>query len=142
VAVEKVQAKRVVLDSISGLEAALAPPFKEDFLESLYRLLGALTGAGVTILLTVETNEPYNDMRFTPHTISFLTHDVVLQRYYELDGELRTFMTVIKTRARQHSHQLRAYEVTPHGIEVGEALSDLTGVITAVPQVRTATKGT
>jgi circadian clock protein KaiC len=135
VAVDKIQARRVVLDSISGLEAALAPAFKEDFLESLYRLLGALTGVGVTILLTVEVIEPYNDMRFTPHAISFLTHDIVLQRYYERDGELRTFMTVIKTRARQHSRDLRAYEVTPRGIEVGEALNELTGVISAVPRL-------
>jgi circadian clock protein KaiC len=137
-AVDKIQARRVVLDSISGLEAALAPAFKEDFLESLYRLLGALTGVGITILLTVEVIEPYNEMRFTPHTISFLTHDIILQRYYEFEGELRTFMTVIKTRARTHSPELRAYEVTSKGIVVGEALSDLAGVITAVPHSRSA----
>jgi circadian clock protein KaiC len=137
VAVDKVQARRVVVDSISGLEAALAPAFKEDFLESLYRLLGALTGVGVTVLLTVEATEAYNEMRFTPHAISFLTHDIVLQRYYELEGELRTFMTVVKTRARQHSRELRAYAVTPKGIEVGERLRELTGVITAVPRMRT-----
>lgn len=133
-AVDKVQARRVVLDSISGLEAALAPMFKADFLESLYRLLGALTGTGITILLTVEVIEPYNQMRFTPHSISFLTHDIVLQRYYEYEGTLRTFMTVVKTRARGHSHELRAYKVTSNGIEVGEALDDLTGVISAVPR--------
>jgi circadian clock protein KaiC len=136
VAIDKVQARRVVLDSLSGLEAALAPAFKEDFLESLYRLLGALTGVGVTILLTVEVTEAYNEMRFTPHSISFLTHDIVLLRYYELEGELRTFMTVVKTRARQHSRELRAYTVTPKGIEVGERLSALTGLITAVPRIR------
>jgi circadian clock protein KaiC len=135
-AVDKIKARRVVLDSISGLEAALAPAFKEDFLESLYRLLGALTGAGVTILLTVEVTEPYNEMRFTPHPISFLTHDIILQRYFEIDGELRTFVTVIKTRARAHSRELRAYEVTANGIVVGERLSRLSGVITAVPRVR------
>ena len=133
-AVDKLGAKRVVLDSISGLEAALAPAFKEDFLESLYRLLGALTGVGVTILLTVEVTEPYNDMRFTPHPISFLTHDIVLQRYFELGGELRTFLTVIKTRARRHSREMRAYEVTSEGIVVGKRLSELTGLITAVPR--------
>jgi circadian clock protein KaiC len=136
VAVDKVHARRVVLDSISGLEAALAPAFKEDFLESLYRLLGALTGAGVTILLTVEVLEPYNEMRFSPHPISFLTHDIVLHRYFEREGELRTFMTVVKTRARSHSRQLRAYEVTSKGIVVGEALTGLTGVITAVPRAQ------
>jgi circadian clock protein KaiC len=138
-AVDKVQARRVVLDSISGLEAALAPAFKEDFLESLYRLLGALTGSGVTILLTVEVIEAYNEMRFSPHPISFLTHDIVLQRYFEREGELRTFMTVVKTRSRSHSRQLRAYEITSKGIVVGEALNGLTGVITAVP--RTAANG-
>jgi circadian clock protein KaiC len=135
-AVDKVGAKRVVLDSISGLEAALAPAFKDDFLESLYRLLGALTGAGVTILLTVEVLEPYNEMRFSPHAISFLTHDIVLQRYYEVAGELRSFMTVVKTRARAHSRELRGYQVTSRGLVVGEPLTDLTGVITAVPIVR------
>ena len=134
-AVDKVGAKRVVLDSISGLEAALAPAFKEDFSESLYRLLGALTGSGVTVLLTVEVIEPYNEMRFTPHAISFLTHDIVLQRYYEAAGELRKFMTVVKTRARAHSRELRGYEVTQKGIVVGEPLTELSGVITAVPEV-------
>jgi circadian clock protein KaiC len=135
-AVDKIGAKRVVLDSLSGLEAALAPAYKEDFLESLYRLLGALTGVGVTILLTVEVTEPYNEMRFTPHPISFLTHDIVLQRYFELDGELQSFITVIKTRARAHSRELRAYEVTTNGITIGRRLDNLTGVITAVPQLR------
>src|SRR5437764_7788614 len=139
-AVDKVEARRVVLDSISGLEAALAPSFKEDFLESLYRLLGALTGAGVTIMLTVESTEPYNEMRFTPHPISFLTHDILLQRYFELNGERRTFVTVVKTRARSHSRDLRAYEVTPRGIVIGKRLNELTGVITAVPRPQISAK--
>ena len=114
----------------------MAPAFKEDFLESLYRLLGALTGVGVTILLTVEVTEPYNDMRFTPHPISFLTHDIVLQRYFELRGELRSFLTVIKTRARGHSRELREYQVTSKGLVVGDRLTQLTGLITAVPETR------
>lgn len=139
-AVDKIGARRVALDSLSGLEAALAPAFKEDFLESLYRLLGALTGVGTTILLTVEVTEAYNEMRFTPHPISFLTHDIVLQRYFEIDGELRTFLTVIKTRARGHSHDLRAYEVTSRGLVVGKRLNEFTGVITAVPRPQNAAK--
>ena len=134
-AVDRVSARRVVLDSISGLEAALAPAFKEDFRESLYRLLGALTGVGITILLTVEVSEAYNEMRFTPHPISFLTHDIVLQRYYEVAGKLHTFLTVIKTRARSHSREMRAYEVTPAGIVVGKPLEHLSGIITAVPRL-------
>ena len=37
-------AVRVVIDSLSGFELALAQTFREDFRESLYRLIGALTG--------------------------------------------------------------------------------------------------
>ena len=75
-------------------------------------------------------------MRFTPHPISFLTHDIVLQRYYEEQGELRTFLTVIKARARKHSRDLRRYELTSKGIVVGEKLENYRGVITAVPAPR------
>lgn len=61
------------------------------------------------------------------------THDIVLQRYYEAEGELRSFLTVIKARARKHSRDLRRYELTSRGIVVGEKLQQYQGIITAVP---------
>ena len=139
-AVERVGATRVVLDSISGLQAALAPTFEHDFRESLYRLLGAMTGVGITVFMTVEVMENYNELRFTPHIISFLTHDIVLQRYVEIEGELRRMMTVIKTRGRKHSSDLRGYEVTKAGLVVGETLKQYRGLITSVPQLRESAK--
>ena len=51
-AVGEIGAKRVVIDSLNGLELALAPTFREDFRESLYRMVGRLTGGGVSMLLT------------------------------------------------------------------------------------------
>ena len=45
-AVKRVKAKRLVIDSLVGFEMALAPGFREDFRESLYRMIAALTGAG------------------------------------------------------------------------------------------------
>jgi circadian clock protein KaiC len=137
-AVERVGAKRVVMDSISGLQAALAPTFEQDFRESLYRLLGAMTGVGITVLMTVELTENYNELRFTPHVVSFLTHDIVLQRYVEMEGQLRRMMTVVKTRGRKHSSDMRAYEVTGKGIVVGEVLRQYRGLITSVPELRDA----
>jgi circadian clock protein KaiC len=134
-AVDRVGAKRVVIDSITGLEAALAPTFELDFRESLYRLLGAMTGVGVTVLMTVELTENYNELRFTPHAVSFLTHDVVLQRYIEVEGQLRRMMTVIKTRGRKHSSEIRAYEVTDRGLVLGEVLRQYRGLITSVPEL-------
>ena len=49
-AIKRVGAKRLVIDSLVGFEMALAPGFRADFRESLYRMIGALTGAGITIL--------------------------------------------------------------------------------------------
>src|SRR5215213_8159459 len=135
-AVDRVGAKRVVIDSISGLQAALAPTFELDFRESLYRLLGAMTGVGITVLMTVEVTENYNELRFTPHEVSFLTHDILLQRYVEIEGELRRLMTVIKTRGRKHSSELRAYEITNKGIVIGEVLKQYRGLISAIPELR------
>jgi circadian clock protein KaiC len=135
-AVDRIGAKRVVIDSISGLQAALAPTFSIDFRESLYRLLGAMTGVGITVLMTVEVTENYNELRFTPHEVSFLTHDIVLQRYVEIAGELCRLITVIKTRGRKHSRELRSYEVTDKGIVIGEVLKQYRGLISAIPELR------
>ena len=133
-AVDRVKARRVVIDSITSLEIALAPTFKDDFRESLYRLLGALTGAGITVLMTVEITESYTELRFSPHAVSFMTHDIVLQRYVELDGELKTIMAVVKSRGRPHKPDLRPYTITQAGVVVGEVLRGYEGVITAVPR--------
>ena len=43
-AVNKIGAKRLVIDSLAGFEMALAPGFRQDFRESLYRMISALTG--------------------------------------------------------------------------------------------------
>ena len=58
-AVQRLGATRVVIDSLSGFEVALAPSYREDFRESLYRLVGALTATGVTVLMTAEVIDPY-----------------------------------------------------------------------------------
>ncbi|HYT74019.1 MAG TPA: ATPase domain-containing protein, partial [Vicinamibacterales bacterium] len=134
--VDEVKATRVVIDSLTGLEIALAPSFEEDFRESLYRLLGTLTGAGVSIMMTVENNDNYTELRFSPHAVSFMTNDIILQRYVEIDSQLKRVVTVIKTRSRKHPTDIRTYEVTERGIVVGGPLADYQGIISGVPQRR------
>ena len=133
-AVKRIGAKRAVIDSLSGLELALAPTFREDFRESLYRMMGALTGLGVTVLATVELADSYGDLRFSPQGIAFLTDAIIIQRYIEIDGGLRRAMAVVKLRASQHSKELREYDVTSDGgIVVGKALKGYTGLLTGTP---------
>src|SRR5450631_524022 len=133
-AVKRLGAKRAVIDSLSGLELALAPTFREDFRESLYRMMGALTGLGVTVMATVELADSYVDLKFSPQGIAFLTDAIILQRYVEIDGKLRRAMAVAKVRASQHSKDLHEYEITSEGgIVVGQALIGYQGLLTGTP---------
>ncbi len=134
-AVRRTGAKRAVIDSLSGLELALAPTFREDFRESLYRMIGALTGLGVTVMSTVELSDSFVDLKFSPHGIAFLTDAVIVQRYVEIDGELKRAMCVVKVRGSQHSKVLREYTIAPDGrLAVGEPLSGYVGLLTGSPR--------
>jgi circadian clock protein KaiC len=135
-AVERLHARRVVIDSLSGFEVALAPTFREDFRESLYRLVGALTATGVTVFMTAEVSEGFPDARFTSEKVSFITDEIIVQRYVEIEGELRRVMAVIKMRGSDHSHEFRTYEVTANGVVVGHPLTQYDGIITGVPTLR------
>ncbi len=131
-AVTRTKAQRLVIDSLSGFELALAPTFREDFRESLYRMVGALTGSGVTVFMTTEVAQSFSDLRFSSDLISFLTDDVIIQRYVELGAELRKVIAVVKMRGSGHSKALREYQITAHGLQLGEPLTEYTGIITGV----------
>lgn len=135
-AVERVGAKRVVIDSLSGFEVALAPTFRADFRESLYRLVGALTASGVTVFTTAEVSEAFSEARFTTEKVSFITDEIIIQRYVEMEGELKRVMAVIKMRGSNHSHEFRLYDVSAKGVVVGDSLTEYDGIITGVPTLR------
>jgi circadian clock protein KaiC len=135
-AVERLGAKRVVIDSLSGFEVALAPTFRADFRESLYRLVGTLTATGVTVFMTAEVSEAFSEARFTTEKVSFITDEIIVQRYVEIEGALRRVMAVIKMRGSDHTHEFRMYEVTAKGVVVGAPLTEYDGIITGVPTLR------
>lgn len=135
-AVVRLKATRIVIDSLSGFEVALAPTFREDFRESLYRLVGTLTATGVTVFMTAEVPEGFAEVRFTSEKVSFITDEIIVQRYVEIEGELLRVMAVIKVRGSDHSHEFRTYEITGNGVEVGGPLKQYDGIITGVPTLR------
>jgi circadian clock protein KaiC len=117
-AIKRVRARRLVIDSLVGFEMALAPSFRADFRESLYRMIGVLTGAGVTILSTVEVEDNFTSLQFSHYAISFLTDDIIRLRYVEIDGQLRKTVVVIKMRGGNHSKDIREYVITDKGVVV------------------------
>ncbi|MBI2865143.1 MAG: AAA family ATPase [Chloroflexi bacterium] len=135
-AVGAMEAKRVVIDSVSGFELALAPTFREEFRESLYRLASQLSSLGITLLITAEIVERFDELRFSPHLISFLADDIILLRYVEIRGKLRKVIAVIKMRGSEHSEELKVLSITSQGMVVGESLGEYEGIIGAMPCLR------
>jgi circadian clock protein KaiC len=134
-AIQRVGAKRLVIDSLVGFEMALAPDFRADFRESLYRMIGALTGAGITILSTVEVEDTFTSMPFSHYAISFLTDDILRLRYVEIDGQLRKVMVVVKMRGGNHSKDIREYVITNKGVVmIHPRQTDYRGLTTGNPE--------
>jgi circadian clock protein KaiC len=131
--VKRLGATRVVIDSLSGFEIALAPTFRVVFRESLYRLVGALTATGVTILMTAEVVEPFPGGQFTTERVSFITDDILVQRYVEIDGRLEKVLAVVKMRGSKHDTNFRIYRLTSNGAVLGESLDDFHGITSGVP---------
>jgi circadian clock protein KaiC len=134
-AMHRTHARRLVIDSLSGFELALAPTFRQDFRESLYRMITVLTGMGITMMVTAELEDSFIDLRFSPHGTAFLTDAIIMQRYVELKSQLQRVMAVVKVRGSTHSKDLRAFDITDHGIVMGETLGEYEGLLTGRPTI-------
>lgn len=133
-AVRELNATRVVIDSLSGLEVALAPAFREDFRESLYRLVGALTATGVTVMMTSEMTGGHFDVPVTTEKVSFITDDILVQRVIEMEGQLQKVLAIYKMRGSDHSHDFMTYDLTSSGAAIRGPLKDYRGISTGNPR--------
>jgi circadian clock protein KaiC len=138
--INRLQAKRVVIDSLSGFELALAPEFSEDFRGSLYRMVAELTSMGVTILMTSELEDRYTDLRFSPYGSAFLADAIIVQRYIEMVGQFKRVLSGVKVRGSAHSKDIRLFDITDDGIVLGDTLSEYAGITTGRPIISAASE--
>jgi circadian clock protein KaiC len=134
--IHRLKATRVVIDSLSGFELALAPTFRSDFREALARLVSALANTGVTVLMTSELEDRYDDLRFSPYGAAFMTDAIIVQRYVEVESRFQRVMAVVKVRGSAHSNELRLFHVDDSGIRIGEMLAGHEGLLGGQPSAR------
>ncbi len=132
---EVVRSQGAVIDSLSGFELAFAPTFREDFRESLYRMVTVLIGMGITMMMTTEVEDTCTHLRFSQRGTAFLTDAIIMQRYMVLKGRLQRILAVVKVRGSAHSKDLRTYEITDDGIVMGDTLGDYEGLLTGEPEL-------
>ena len=136
--IRRTKATRVVVDSLSGFELAVAPTFRGDFRESLARLVSALLTTGVSLVMTSELEDRYIDLRFSPYGTAFLTDAIIVQRYIEVGSRFQRMLAVVKVRANDHSNELRLFHIDNDGIHLGEMLVEQEGLLGGSPSRRRA----
>jgi circadian clock protein KaiC len=136
-AVERKGARRIAIDSLSAFELALAPSYRDDFRESLFRTISALNDLGVTVLMTTDIVQSFTELGLSPHITEFLADVLVLQRYVELEGKLEKVLAVVKMRTSRHDTSIRRYAIESSGAVVGDPVQGYGAVLTGFPLVRT-----
>jgi circadian clock protein KaiC len=125
--------KLVVLDSLNGYLNAM--PEERFLIVQLHELLMYLGQQGVaTILISAHQGLIGSSMQATVDA-SYLADSVILLRYFELKGEVRQALSVLKKRGGRHERTIREFRLDSDGIHVGPALREFRGVLTGVPTI-------
>jgi circadian clock protein KaiC len=133
IAIARSGARRVIVNSISGLEIALPQTERQELREGLYRMTANLTAQGTTVLMTTEVPTLLGEMQLSAEGISFLADNIILLRYVEIAAELRRALSVFKMRTSAHDISLREYRIGRTGITVEEPFRQYSGVLTGIP---------
>ncbi len=129
--VEENQRRLVMLDSIAGYGLSMQG---RDLASHVHALSMYLKSRGVTVLLINEVENVTGEFRATGDKVSYLADNVLFLRYFEMNGELRKAIGVLKKRAGSFEKTLRELEITVYGLKIGKPLTGLRGILSGTPE--------
>lgn len=124
-------ARRVVVDGLGELEAAVADPTRARAF--MHALIIALRGAGATTLFVKEVATiagPQLDFSDTP--IAVTAENMMFLRHVELRGKLHRIVSVLKMRESDYDPHVREFVIGRGGFELLEPLRWAHGLLTGV----------
>lgn len=130
-AVTTFAAKVVLVDSLNGYLNAM--PDERFLIAQLHELLTYLGQRGVVTLMVAAHQGLVGSNMTASVDASYLADTVVLLRYFELDGEVRQAISVVKKRGGRHERTIRDLSLTSCGVHIGEPLRNYRGILTGVP---------
>ncbi len=130
-AVEQDRASIIVIDSLNGYLNAM--PEERFLIIQLHELLKYLGQRGVATLLVAAHQGLVGGPMQAPVDATYLADAVILLRYFEMKGEVRQAISVVKKRGSQHERTIREFKMDHGCISVGEPLRNFRGVLTGVP---------
>jgi circadian clock protein KaiC len=130
---EAVEGRGSTFVAVDSLNAYLhAMPGEEYLILQMHELLTYLNQKGVTTLLVLGQHGIVGEVR-SDVDLSYLSDCILLFRFFEAKGEVRTALSVVKSRVNAHERSIRELRLGPGGVQVGEALGDFEGVLTGLP---------
>jgi circadian clock protein KaiC len=129
-AVKNEGVRMVGIDSLNGYLNAM--PEARLLNLQLHELLTFLSLQGVLSLLVLSQQGMMGSMQ-TSVDLSYLADTVILSRFFEARGAVKLALSVIKKRSGDHERTIREYRFAPGGVELGEPLTKMQGVLTGVP---------
>jgi circadian clock protein KaiC len=137
-AVETRKVSVVVIDSLNGYLNAM--PGERFLTIQLHELLSYLGQAGVATILVGAHQGLIGSQMNTPVDATYLVDAVILMRYFEVYGELRQAISVVKKRGGAHERTIRELKLQDGRIVVGPPLRNFRGVLTGVPMFEDGAK--
>jgi circadian clock protein KaiC len=125
--IERRQAWLVMIDSINGYRQTM--PDEEYLVGHMHQLAGYLNRMGIVTVLTNELATLTGQAELSRFGLSHLVDTIVLMKYYEFGASLRTAIGVVKRRLGEHDRGLRALEITPRGVRIGDPLPQFRGIL-------------
>ena len=130
VAVEERGSTFIAIDSMNAYLHAM--PDHQFLILQMHELLTYLNRQGVTTLLVLGQHGVVGEVR-SDMDLSYLSDGIVLFRFFESRGEVRSALSVVKSRVNAHERTIREFRLSGTGLQVGEALTDFQGVLSGLP---------
>ncbi len=129
-AADQPRSSLVVVDSLNGYLHSM--PQERYLVIQLHEILSFLGRKGVATILINAQMGLIGQMK-SKIDASYLADAVVLTRYFELRGEVRMAVSVVKKRGSEHERTIRELLLRGGRISVGEPMREYQGVLTGVP---------
>ncbi len=124
----------VVIDSLNAY--MLAMPGQSFLLLHMHELLSFLNKSGVMTMLVVSQHGLVGDVR-SEIDLSYLSDTILVFRYFEAKGEVRSALSVMKSRTGANERGIRELRLSrQRGLQVGAALDGFEGVLSGLATYR------
>lgn len=121
--IDRFEPDRVAIDSLTALQRiATVKSFREYVLGLTFHIkVRSMLG-----MVTSTSNDFFGGESTSDLHVSTISDAITLLHYVPVGGELQRGVQVLKLRGSDHDKAIRRFEITGHGMEVGDPLAEIT----------------